>query len=118
MFLFSQDDWMAKVRNAPQSQQAAWLRGDKASRVSAATALDFDDMLADRGMSRGDINTCLTDDEAALALIRNGNADRTEFGVQGTPSFALDGEFLPAVHNWAALYPVLSARFAPDRDGE
>ena len=60
-----------------------------------------------------DINTCLSDDQAALALIRNGSANRDEFGVTGTPSFALDGELLDGVHNWAALYPVLAERFRP-----
>lgn len=113
MFLMRQQTWLAKVQSAPQSQQAIWMRGDKASRLNAATALDFDDMLADRGMSRADINTCLNDDQAALALIRNGNADRDELGVRATPSFALDGELLTNVHNWAALSPVLQEHFRP-----
>lgn len=111
LFLMRQETWIEKARNAPQSQQAIWMRGDKASRLNAAAALDLDDMLADNGTSRTDINTCLTDDVAALALIRNGNADRDEFGVTGTPSFALDGELLTNVHSWAALSPLLQAHF-------
>ncbi len=114
LFLMRQDDWFGKARSAPQSQQAIWLRGDRAGRLNAARALDLDDMLADRGMSMSDINTCLSDNQAALALIRNGSANRDEFGVTGTPSFALDGELLDGVHNWAALYPVLAERFRPD----
>ena len=38
-FMFSQDQWLAKVKAAPQSQQAIWARGDKASRMNAASAL-------------------------------------------------------------------------------
>lgn len=113
MFLSRQDTWLTKAQNAPQSQQAIWMRGDRASRINAASALGLDDILADRGTSRTEINTCLSDDQAALALIRNGNADREEFGVRGTPSFALDGEFLTDVHNWAALSPVLQEHFRP-----
>lgn len=113
MYLTQQDKWLEKVRTAPQSQQAVWARGDKASRIAAAQALDLDDMLADRGKSMMDIRACLSDDQAALALIRNGNADREEFAVPGTPSFALDGELLDEVHSWDALYPVLSDHFRP-----
>lgn len=118
LFMLGQTDWLARVRGAPQSQQAVWARGDKASRMNAATALDFDDMLIDRGMSRTDINTCINDDQAALALIRNSSADRSDYGVESTPSFALDGELLTDVHDWNALYPVLKARFAPTAGGD
>lgn len=116
MYLLRQDSWMEKVRNAPQSQQAIWARGDRAARLNAAQALDLDDMLADRGTSKSDINTCLADDEAALTLISNGNADRDDFAVAATPSFALDGELLVDVHNWTGLYPVLAERFRPGNE--
>lgn len=118
MYLMRQETWLAKAQSAPQSQQAAWARGDKAARISMASALDLDDMLAARGTSRMDINTCLNDDQTALALIRNGNADRADFAVPGTPSFALDGELLANVHSWSALYPVLEERFRPGNEQE
>ncbi len=113
MYLLSQDAWLAKARSAPAAQRAIWARGDRTGRLNAARALDLDDMLAERGTSMADINTCLSDDAAALKLIRDGNADRAEFAVPGTPSFALDGELLPEVHDWSALYPVLAERFRP-----
>ncbi|MFU7529202.1 thioredoxin domain-containing protein [Qipengyuania sp. ASV99] len=118
MYLMRQDSWMEKARTAPQAQQAIWARGDRDARLNAARALDLDDMLAERGTSMADINTCLADDAAALALIRNGNADRDEFAVPGTPSFALDGELLNEVHTWGALYPVLAERFRPENASE
>lgn len=113
MYLLRQEDWLQKVVSAPQSQRSLWARGDRASRVNAAVALDLDDMLAETGTSRSDINRCLNDDAAATALIDNSDADREEFAVPGTPSFALDGELLKGVHSWASLYPVLSERFRP-----
>lgn len=115
MFLIQQDTWMTKLRSAPQSQTAAWSRADKASRISAASGLDLDDMLANKGVSRMDITTCLSDDEAALKLIQNARADKEEFAVPGTPSFALDGELLNEVHTWGTLYPVIAQRFKPDK---
>lgn len=113
MYLLQQDKWLEKARTAPQSQMSAWSSGSKASRISMAAALDLDDMLANRGVSRMDISTCLSDDQAALALVQNGAADREEFAVAATPSFALDGELLNEVHSWGTLYPVIEQRFKP-----
>lgn len=113
MYLMQQDKWMTKLRNAPQSQMQSWSSGHKSQRLSMAAALDLDDMLATRGVSRMDITTCLSDDEAARALIQNGRADKQEFAVPGTPSFALDGKLLDRVHSWGSLYPVIAERFKP-----
>ncbi|MDC8754596.1 thioredoxin domain-containing protein [Erythrobacter sp. sf7] len=112
-FMYAQDKWLAKFTSAPQSQQAIWARADKASRMNAASALGLADMLIKRGQSAAEVNACIMDDAAAQKLIDNGTADRLDFDIQGTPSFALDGKLLNQVHNWDALYPVLSAHFAP-----
>jgi len=118
MFMTQQETWMAKVSSAPQSQKEGWSRMDAASRISMASALDFDDMLANRGVSRMDITTCLSDDAAAAELIENAFANVTEFGVTGTPSFALDDELLTNVHAWSTLYPALAERFRPENMSE
>lgn len=118
MYLMQQATWAQKLRSAPQSQKASWSRGDKAARISAAAALDLDDMLANTGTSRRDINTCLSDDETALKLVRNATADREEFAYAKTPGFALDGEVLTDVHSWGALYPVIAQRFKPGNSSQ
>jgi protein-disulfide isomerase len=115
-FMLSQGEWLAKVRNAPQSQQAIWGRGDKASRANAASALGLTQMLVDRGGSRAALDACVVDDVAAQKLIDNARADNAEFGVASTPSFALDGKLLTNVHAWDTLETVLSARLAPEAD--
>jgi protein-disulfide isomerase len=117
-FMYGQKDWIAKFQNAPKSQQAIWARADKASRMNAASALGLADMLVQRGQSITEVNACVMNDAAAQKLIDNSTADRLDFAVAGTPSFALDGKLLDNVHNWAALYPLLSARFAQTADGE
>lgn len=114
MYLMQQDKWLEKGRTAPQAQATTWASGSKAARISMAAALDLDDMLANTGVSRRDITTCLSDDEAALKLVQNGASDREEFAVNATPSFALDGELLNEVHAWSTLYPVIAERFKPD----
>ena len=111
--MLSQAIWLGKARNAPVSQQEIWQRGDKAGRMNAASALGLTAMLAARGQSQAELDGCVSNDAAAKKLLANNDADGAEFGVNGTPSFALDGKLLPEVHSWEALYPVLSAKFAP-----
>jgi len=113
LFLYTQDEWLGRAANAPRSQQAVWARGDAAARLSAARALDLDDTLAKKGMSLSEIDACLSDDAAAKQIAQNSLADKTELGIPGTPSFALDGELLDKVHSWEALRGVLAARYAP-----
>jgi protein-disulfide isomerase len=80
--------------------------------MNAASALGWTDMMVQRGHSITEVNACIMNDAAAKKLIDNGEADFTDFGVNATPSFALDNKLLAEVHSWEALYPVLSARFA------
>lgn len=114
--ILAQADWLGKARAAPQTQLAIWQRADKAGRMNAASALGLTAMLAAKGQSQAELNACVSDDAAAKKLLDNGGADATEFGVDSTPSFAIDGKLLPEVHNWETLYPVLSARFTAKAD--
>ncbi len=122
MFLRSQSDWLDIAINAPQTQVAIWNRGDRNARVNLAAALDFDDMMATRrGYTASEVSTCLADDAMAQQLLANDDADRAAFAIQGTPSFALDGNLLEGVHSWGTLYPILSdtvrGRLAPPEQG-
>lgn len=110
--MLAQADWLGKARNAPASQQQIWLRGDKAGRLNAASALGLTAMLARRGQSQAELDACVSDDAAARKLVDNGLADKGELGVNSTPSFALDGKLLDEVHTWETLYPALSAKLA------
>jgi protein-disulfide isomerase len=112
-FLYSQEEWLNKAINAPQSQQAIWSRGDAAARANAARALDLDDTLLAQGLTAPQINACLADDAAAQKIVANGQADAQEFGIKATPTFALDGEVLDGTYSWPALSTVLQERFRP-----
>lgn len=112
--MLAQADWLGKARNAPQTQQQIWLRGDKAGRMNAASALGLSTLLTQRGQSQSELDACVSDDAAAKRLVDNGRADYAELAVNSTPSFALDGKLLPEVHSWEDLYPVLSAKFTAE----
>ena len=103
----AQGRWLAKARGAPASQQAIWERGDRAARMNAANALGLTALLARSGQSTAALDACVSDD-AAAAMLRKAAAPP---GAR-LPAFALDGKPLAGVHDWEALYPLLSTRFA------
>ncbi|MEL6877664.1 MAG: thioredoxin domain-containing protein [Pseudomonadota bacterium] len=112
MFLRSQGKWLPQAANAPKSQQGIWGRGDRGARMSMSSALGLSDkMIKQRGLSRVEVNTCLADDAKAQSLMANTNAAAAQFDIDGTPTFAINGEVLPEVHGWEALYPALTAHF-------
>jgi protein-disulfide isomerase len=114
--ILAQADWLGKAYAAPKTQQAIWQRGDKAGRLNAASALGLTAMLAAKGQSKAELDACVTDDAAAQKLLANDDADAAEFGVNSTPSFAMDGKLLAEVHSWEALYPLLRDRFTAKAD--
>lgn len=117
MLLYSQSDWLAEARRAPQGQKAIWMRGGAAGRLNAARALDLDDLMVANGLTLPQVNACLQDEAAAETIRANARADREDFAIEGTPTLALDGEKLENVHSWPALAQVLLDRFRPDANG-
>lgn len=111
MFMTQQPTWLEKGRNSTAAQRTLWSRGDAASRRSMASSLGFYDMMETRGYSRIEADTCLNDDARVPVLMANTEADFAEFGIRGTPSFAIDGETLENVHSWQTLGPLLEAKF-------
>jgi len=109
--ILAQADWLGKAQAAPKTQQAIWQRGDKAGRQNAASALGLTAMLAAKGQSKAELDACVANDAAAQKLLQHDEADGKEFGVNSTPSFAMDGKLLANVHSWEALYPLLRDRF-------
>ncbi|MGB7374072.1 DsbA family protein [Pontixanthobacter sp.] len=111
MFMARQPVWLEKGRNSTAAQRAMWSRGDAASRRLMASALGFYEMMEMRGYSRIEVDSCLNDDTRVPVLLANTEADFAEFGISGTPSFAIDGAALEGVHSWQALGPLLEAKY-------
>ncbi|GGD47113.1 thioredoxin domain-containing protein [Erythrobacter arachoides] len=110
MFLNSQDEWMERGRALSAAQQARWGAGDWGSRMRAiASDLDFYEMMEPRGLSRTQLDACLVDQSRAERIVAMSDANAAEFGVQGTPSFVLNGALLDGVHSWQGLREVLVA---------
>lgn len=112
MFMAKQSDWLERGRRSTRAQQAIWMGPDKLrARQNMAQALGFYDMMATRGYERTELDRCLADNARAQQLQINTTADFADFGIRGTPSFALNGKTLEGVHSWQALAPQLNAQF-------
>ena len=109
--MLSQDAWFEKGRKTTRAQQARWQFGSNGARRQAiASDLGFYELMENRGYSRAELDRCLTDEAKANALAEASQADVEKYGLQGTPSFVMNGTLLDGVHNWAALRPVLDKR--------
>lgn len=109
MFLVTHDQWMARGRALSDAQRARWESGSFPSRMRAiASDLDIYEMMEPRGLTRTQLDTCLSNQARAEALYASTQAGANEYGVQGTPSFVVNGNLLEGVHNWEALKSVLA----------
>jgi protein-disulfide isomerase len=109
-FLRSQSSWMATANSATAAQQARWTTGTQKSRLqSIATDFGFFAMMEQRGYDRMSVERCLADPVKARKLADQ-TAEASRLGVEGTPSFLLNGVLLAGTHDWTSLKAQLDAR--------
>ena len=98
--------------SAPQKQR--WTSGPMIDRHRAiANDFGFYAIMGQRGYSRPQIDRCLADEALARRIVGQRQV-AIDAGVQGTPSFAINGERLDSVHDWASLEAAIKARIAPN----
>lgn len=102
-----QRGWMGKIQSMPQDQLTAL--GTMAPRESAATvarAAGLDEFFRQRGMPSSQIQSCLSD-PAGLEKVADIKRKGDEAGVNGTPSFFINGTLYEGPANWTGLQPAL-----------
>ena len=67
----------------------------------------FYDFFASRGISQDQARACLTDVPSLEKLANETDRYQREDGVNGTPTFTLNGRKLDGVNGWAQLEPIL-----------
>jgi protein-disulfide isomerase len=105
--LASQEQWVGRVEalSAEQRRQLQQLQPiEGMKRVVALAGLDA--LAARHGISAAEARACLSD-QAALDRIIEIRTAAEELGVNGTPSFVINGRLAGHVHDWAALEPLL-----------
>ncbi|MBC2668404.1 DsbA family protein [Novosphingobium piscinae] len=103
--MLNQAKWMVQPSEA---QMARWRTGDLPSRLRIVAAdMHLYPLLEARGYARADLDRCLAN-EALIKTISAENEAATKAGVNGTPSFLINGQLQDA-HDWATLRPLLEA---------
>ena len=111
MFLQGQERWIGAMNTASATQKARWSSGGNAARMRAIAAdFGFYAMMEQRGYDRPSVDRCLGDEAMAKRLAAQ-TAGAEELGVQGTPSFLVDGLLLAGTYDWQSLDAQLQARF-------
>jgi len=109
-FMRSQKTWLAAAAQTSPAQRSRWNNGPLRARTQAiAGDLKLYPIMASRGYDRNTTDRCLAD-KAKADLLAKGTQEAVKLGLQATPSFAIDGVLLEAIHDWAALRPQLDSR--------
>jgi len=109
-FLRRQDQLLARAQQASPAQTERWEQGPDAQRFRAiAGDLGLYAIMEEHGVHRVEADHCLAN-EALSHRLAGQTAAAAQTGINGTPSFLLNGMALAGTHNWATLEPQLRAR--------
>ncbi len=86
-------------------QQAEWVQGDSAAEI----ADNLSKIGRTAGLSKDEIDACLSDEDKALAMIKVFEDTTQADGVNSTPTFIIDGEKYSNM-NYADFAEVLDAK--------
>jgi len=107
--LGGQQQWMGRIQgfSAEQRQQLQSVQPIQGmQRIVAWTGLDA--IAARHGITAQEANACLANQAGLDRIIQMREAGDSA-GVQGTPSFAINGRLAADVHDWGSLEPLLRA---------
>jgi protein-disulfide isomerase len=108
----TQDRWGERLMQIPEDQmERMWTmsQGARAGFIAQATGLDG--FFREHGMTAEAMATCLADGDGFERLADISRHGIEEEGVQGTPTFLINGEAVEAF-DWEALVPQLRAAIA------
>jgi len=104
-----QQNWGAKFQDISDAEQKRIQALPDQARVAAiAKAGHLDDFFRARGLPESKIDACLADKGAVDKLVKI-RQQAVEDGVDGTPSFFINGAKADGVYDWASLEPKLRA---------
>jgi protein-disulfide isomerase len=103
-FMLQQAKWIGPLANPTAAQRARWTSGDGPAR-RRAIAGDFGlyKIMEGRGYRRTDVDRCLSDEAAARRFAEQSQKDWDRPGIDGTPSFSINGVVMPGTHTWSSL---------------
>jgi protein-disulfide isomerase len=104
------NEWESKIMSAPEAELARIQSLPVATQnVELARISGLDQFVIQRGISSEAAHKCLTDPATPDKLVKQRDHGTGEYGVQGTPTFFLNGKIVPNVSSWRDLEPQLRA---------
>ena len=103
----TQSVWMGKTRNVTAATEAKLKAEDYAGFMTDVYAqIGLNTIMQQRGITPAQAKACLAD-KASLKAVLDMTDAGAALGVQGTPSFLVNGELQEDVHSFATLKAVL-----------
>jgi protein-disulfide isomerase len=105
----SQDQMYAAIQKLPANFQNSLTGspGDQATKW--AEALGYIQFVGQRGVPEAKARQCLADPKAIDAITQQMNAAQSQFNVDSTPTFIINGNKADGIFDWATLEPQLKA---------
>lgn len=104
----TQDQWTGRFAALSASEYDALTalpQTPKLVRIAAIGGLDA--MAAKFGVPAARAKACLSDENAAERLAEMRRVATTQYDLQGTPAFLINGKKAEGAHDWATLEPLL-----------
>ena len=105
-----QANMFQKYQAVPQADMQALSSLPPAQQFTKmASILGLDTFARQRGVSAERLNACFADQAEITKLTKMRDRANTEFNLQGTPTFLINGLTVPDTASWEALEPKLKA---------
>jgi protein-disulfide isomerase len=105
-----QANWFTKVQAMTEADQkaiAAMSPAEQLNRYAQITGVV--DFVRQRGISAEKANACLINQAETDKLVKMRDRANSEFNLQGTPTFLINGQTVPDTASWETLEPKLKA---------
>jgi protein-disulfide isomerase len=105
-----QATWLAALQTAAQTAEAQLQAMTPQQRAGAMVRMaGLDTFFRGRGVPQSRIDSCLGDAQALNDQVSQSERMAAQDGVQGTPTFFINGTVVPNAASWTALEPALRA---------
>ncbi|MFM9977177.1 MAG: thioredoxin domain-containing protein [Sphingomonadaceae bacterium] len=105
-----QANWFPKMQAISEAEQKALQTMPLAQQFARfAELIELDEFVRQRGISADKVKACLSDQAEADMLVKMRDRANTDYNLQGTPTFLINGKVVPDTANWEQLQPKLKA---------
>jgi protein-disulfide isomerase len=105
-FYANQQDWIGKIQSAdPAKLQALEGQSPQAQFKALSDIAGFPAFAAMRGVPKAKTEACLADPAAATQLVSMNSDAVSNFNIQGTPTFVINGKTIENANTWATVEP-------------